>query len=141
MYTAFGDADGKSAGFSVPLATNHKWDGWSDVLLTGAANGFYYGLNEWCFSVGYKNPAIGKVMVAYLTFDSDKDPAGSVGKSVGSEIDVLYAKKLTKRLSFLAKAAWYNADDGYCTGATCTPATAIGTNDVTKYWLQLDYKY
>ncbi len=135
MYTYFGDADGKDAGFSTPLATLHKFDGWSDVLLAGAAKGFDYGLKEWCFSVGYKNPTIGKVMVAYLTFDSDKDP-GTIGKSVGSEIDVLYAKKLTKRLSFLAKAAFYNADDGYYTHGNLK-----GTKDVNKYWLQLDYKY
>ncbi len=139
MYTYFGDAGGKNAGFSVPLATNHKWDGWADVLLAGAANGFYYGMKEWCISAGYKNPVIGKIMIAYLKFDSDKNPG--IGKSIGSEIDALYAKKLTKRLSFLAKAAWYNADNGYCIGSSCTPANAIGKNDVTKYWLQLDYKY
>ncbi|WP_457625282.1 hypothetical protein [Persephonella sp.] len=134
MYTHFGDANGHNAGFSVPLATNHKFDGWADVMLAGAAGGFDYGMNEWCFSVGYKNKAIGKVMLAYLTFDSDKDPGS--GKDIGSEIDALYAKKLTKRLSFLAKAAWYNADNGYYTGGNLK-----GTKDVTKYWLQLDYKY
>ncbi|MDQ7056567.1 MAG: hypothetical protein Q9M89_09020 [Persephonella sp.] len=64
----------------------------------------------------------------------DKDPGA--GKSIGSEIDALYAKKLTKRLSFLAKAAWYDADNGYYTGGNLK-----GTKDVTKYWLQLDYKY
>ena len=134
MYTYFGDKDGKAAGFSVPLATNHKFDGWADVMLAGAANGFDYGMKEWCFSAGYKNPTIGKVMVAYLTFDSDKNPG--YGKDIGSEIDALYAKKLTKRLSFLAKAAWYNGDNGYTTGGS-----RKGQNDVTKYWLQLDYKY
>ncbi|WP_456463930.1 hypothetical protein [Persephonella sp.] len=136
MYTYFGDAGGKDAGFSVPLATNHKFDGWSDVMLTGAAFGFDYGMKEWCFSVGYKNPTLGKVMIAYLTFDSDKDPVGPAGKNIGSEIDALYAKKLTKRLSFLAKAAWYNGDDGYY-----NDGVPYGRNDVTKYWLQLDYKY
>ena len=135
MYTYFGDANGHDAGFSTPLATLHKFDGWSDVLLAGAAKGFDYGLDEWCFSVGYKNATIGKVMVAYLTFDSDKDP-GVTGKSIGSEVDVLYAKKLTKRLSFLAKAAFYNADNGYYTHGNLK-----GTKDVNKYWLQLDYKY
>jgi hypothetical protein len=134
MYTYFGDADGKDAGFSTPLATLHKFDGWSDVLLKGAALGFDYGMKELCVSVGYKSPTIGKVMLAYLTFDSDKDTP--VGDSIGSEIDVLYAKKLTKRLSFLAKAAFYNADDGYYTRGNLK-----GTSDVTKYWIQLDYKY
>ena len=136
MYTHFGDKNGHDAGFSTPLATLHKFDGWSDVLLKGAAGGFDYGMNEWCVSAGYKNPTIGKLMVAYLKFESDKDPAGSVGDNIGSEIDALYAKKLTKRLSFLAKAAWYNADDGYY-----TKGSLKGTQDTTKYWLQLDYKY
>ena len=141
MYTYFGDADGKDAGFSTPLATLHKFDGWSDVLLAGAAKGFYYGLNELCVSVGYKNKAFGKFMVAYLDFQADKDQGDLGSKDIGSEVDVLYAKKLTKRLSFLAKAAFYNADNGYCIGATCNSSTAKGRNDVTKYWLQLDYKF
>ncbi|WP_457642287.1 hypothetical protein [Persephonella sp.] len=135
MYTYFGDKGSKQKGFSVPLATNHKWDGWSDVLLAGAAGGFDGGLKELCISAGYKNPALGKIMVAYLTFNSDKS-IGGIGKSVGSEIDALYAKKLTKRLSFLAKAAFYNADNGYYTGGSLN-----GTKDVTKYWLMLDYQY
>ncbi|WP_457628720.1 hypothetical protein [Persephonella sp.] len=138
MYTYFGDAGGKDKGFSTPLATLHKWDGWADVMLTGAAKGFYYGMKEWCVSAGYKNPALGKVMVAYLTFDADKTQPG-IGTSIGSEVDLLYAKKLTKRLSFLAKAAMYNGDNGYCIDSAC--GTVYGKNDVTKYWLQLDYKY
>ncbi len=141
MYTYFGDADGKDAGFSTPLATLHKFDGWADVLLPGAAKGFYYGLDELCVSVGYKNKVFGKFMVAYLDFQADKDQGDLGSKDIGSEVDVLYAKKLTKRLSFLAKAAFYNADNGYCIGATCNPTTAKGRNDVTKYWLQLDYKF
>ncbi|NPA17548.1 MAG: hypothetical protein GXO05_07350 [Aquificae bacterium] len=136
MYTYFGDAGDKDRGFSTPLATLHKFDGWSDVMLAGAAGGFDYGMKEWCISAGYKSPVIGKLLVAYLAFDSDKDPAGSVGKNIGSEVDLLYAKKLTKKLSFLAKAAFYNADDGYYTGGSLK-----GNNDVTKYWIQLDYKY
>ncbi|NPA58408.1 MAG: hypothetical protein GXN94_03835, partial [Aquificae bacterium] len=58
------------------------------------------------------------------------------GKSIGSEFDLLYAKKLTKRLSFLTKAAFYNADNGYFTGGSLN-----GTKDTTKFWVQLDYKY
>ncbi|WP_457642918.1 hypothetical protein [Persephonella sp.] len=139
MYTYFGNAGGKDAGFSTPLATLHKFDGWADVMLSGAAKGFYYGMKEWCISAGYKNPVIGKLMIAYLKFDSDKDPG--FGKSIGSEVDLLYAKKLTKRLSFLAKAAYYNADNGYCISECNNKEDALGKNDVTKYWLQLDYKY
>jgi len=135
MYTYFGDADGKDKGFSTPLATLHKFDGWADVMLSGAAGGFDYGMKEICVSAGYKDPVIGKLMVAYLTFDSDKSP-GNIGKDIGSEIDLLYAKKLTKNLSFLAKAAFYDADNGYYTGGVLK-----GNRDTTKYWLQLDFKY
>ena len=145
MYTHFGDGDinKREPGFSTPLATLHKFDGWADVLLTGAAKGFYYGMNEWCISAGYKNPTLGKFMIAYLTFDSDKDP-GTIGKDIGSEIDILYTKKLTKRLSFLAKAAWYDADNGYITvdgDDDDNNPDNLGKKDVTKYWLQLVYKY
>ena len=136
MYTHFGDKNGKTAGFSTPLATLHKFDGWSDVLLKGAANGFDYGLNEICLSAGYKDKNIGKVMVAYLLFKADKNQTQTGSKDIGSEIDALYAKKLTKKLSFLTKVAFYNADKGYVTGGGVN-----GTKDVTKLWIQLDYKY
>ncbi len=135
MYTHFGDANDKDKGFSTPLATLHKWDGWADVLLAGAANGFDFGMNEIAVYLGYKKPDIGKFMFVYLRFKSDKDP-GAISKDIGKEYDLLYAKKLSKHLSFLAKAAFYKADDGYYTGGSLK-----GTNDVTKYWLQLNYIY
>jgi hypothetical protein len=136
MYTHFGDKNGKTAGFSTPLATLHKFDGWSDVLLKGAGGGFDYGMNEVCLSAGYKNKKIGKAMIAYLLFKADKNQTQTGSKDIGSELDALYTKKLTKRLSFLTKVAFYNADKGYVTGGNIK-----GTKDVTKFWVQLDYKY
>ncbi len=137
MYTVFGDSDGKDRGFAVPLATNHKFDGWADVMLYGAGNGFDYGMKEIAVSAGYKHPVIGKFMISYLTFDADKSQTELGGsKDIGSEIDVLYVKKFTKRFSVLAKAAFYDADKGYV-----SKGAIKGTSDVRKYWLQLDYKY
>ena len=135
MYTHFGDRNDKDKGFSTPLATLHKFEGWADVLIPGAASGFDYGLNEWSIYLGYNKPDIGKLMLVYLIFKSDSDP-GTISKDIGKEIDLLYTKKLSKHLSFLAKAAFYKADDGYYTGGSLK-----GTNDVTKYWLQLNYTY
>jgi len=43
---------------------------------------------------------------------------------------------LTKKLSFLAKSAFYNGKDGYYTGGSLK-----ATKDINKYWIQLDYKY
>ncbi len=133
-YTYFGDKNGHDKGFSTPLATLHKFEGWADALLTGSANGFDYGLNEYKLSLGYKHNTYGKVLASYLIFRSDKSQP--TGKSIGNEIDLLYAKKLTKRFSFLAKAAFYNGKDGYYTGGNLK-----ASQDITKYWVQLDYKY
>ena len=133
-YTHFGDKNGKSKGFSTPLATLHKFDGWSDVLLKGSAGGYDYGLDEYKFDIGYKNKALGKFVISYLLFNSyKKQPSG---KKIGDEIDAIYTKKLNKHFHFLTKVAFYNAKNGYYTGGRL-----LGTKDATKYWLQITYKY
>ena len=133
-YTHFGDKNGKSKGFSTPLATLHKFDGWSDALLKGAANGFDYGLNEYKLSAGYTHKQIGKFLISYFIFNSAKSQPS--GKKVGTEVDVAYIKKLNKYISFLAKAAFYNAKDGYYSNGNL-----IAKKDINKYWLQIDYKF
>jgi hypothetical protein len=47
---------------------------------------------------------------------------------------------LTKRLNFLAKAAFYNGKDsmGVINFNNDAPLTR---NDLTKYWIQLTYRY
>jgi len=137
MYTYFGDKNGKSKGFSTPLSTLHKFDGWSDVLLKGAGNGFDYGMNEISVSFGYKSINTGKLMVAYLLFRANKSQIQvNNSKKIGSEIDILYTKKLTKRLSFLTKAAFYKADNGYITSGSIE-----GTRNTVKLWIQLHYRF
>ena len=133
-FTRFGDKNGRDAGFSTPLATLHKFDGWSDVLLEGEEKGFDYGLDEFKFTLGYKNKKFGKFLVNYLLFNSYKSQP--VGDKIGDEIDLLYTKKLTKHLSFLAKSAFYNGKNGYYQGGNL-----IGAKDTTKYWIQFDYTY
>lgn len=133
-HTHFGDKNGKSNGFSTPLATLHKFDGWSDVLLQGANSGFDYGLNEYVISGGYESAYFGEFVVSYLIFKSSKSSPN--GKDIGDEIDIAYSKELAKRVSFLVKAAFYNGKNGYYTNGNL-----IGAKDVNKYWLELDYKY
>jgi len=130
-YTYFGDKGSKDKGFSTPLATLHKFEGWSDVLLPGAKDGFDYGLQELKFSVGYKHPLYGKFTVAYLNFEADKDQPG-VGDSIGSEWDFAYSKSFNKHFSLLLKGAIYNADNGYYSGGELK-----GVDDTTKYWVQV----
>jgi len=133
-YTHFGDKNGKDKGFSTPLATLHAFDGWSDTLLQGGANGFDYGLNEYKLTIGYKNVKYGKFLVSYLIFKSYKSQP--TGRNIGTEIDLLYTKNLTKRLSLLLKSAFYDGNNGYFTGGSLK-----GQNDVNKFWAQLDFKY
>ena len=134
-YTHFGDKNNKAKGFSTPLATLHKFEGWSDVLLKGAATGFDYGMNELKISFGYKHSLLGKFIVSYLDFKSDKTPSG-IGDKIGSEWDFAYSKKFGKHFSILLKGAVYNGKDGYVSGGS-----TYGKKDTTKYWAQLNFVY
>jgi len=133
-YTHFGDKNGKDKGFSTPLSTLHKFEGWSDVLLTGSANGYDYGLDEYKLSVGINNKKYGNFGLSYLLFNSYKSQPK--GKKIGDEIDVIYTKNLYKNLQLLTKAAFYKADNGYY-----SQGKLLGTKDVNKLWIQLTYKY
>ena len=134
-YTHFGDKNNKDKGFSTPLATLHKFEGWSDVLLKGAAGGYDYGMNELKLTFGYKHSLLGKFIVSYLDFKSDKTPNG-VGDNIGSEWDFAYTKNFGKHFSILLKGAVYDGKDGYVSGGS-----AYGKNDTTKYWAQLNFVY
>ncbi|UFS63244.1 hypothetical protein LOH54_03735 [Sulfurimonas sp. HSL-3221] len=125
-YEVLGDASGSSTkGFTTPLATLHKFQGWADVFLGRTAGSNNDGLADLSVKLGYAAPGFGKVLGLYHKFDA----LSGVNKDLGSEFDVLYANKVpgVKDLAFLAKAAFYSKGD---TG-----------NDVTKAWLQLDYKF
>ncbi len=134
-YTHFGDKNNKQYGFSTPLATLHKFEGWSDVLLKGAADGYDYGMNEVKVSAGYKHPTFGKFVIAYLNFEADKNQP-NIGDKIGSEWDFAYSKKFGKYFSVLLKGAIYNADNGYI-----SRGVRYGTKDTTKYWVQLNFYY
>ncbi|WP_345989652.1 hypothetical protein WCX18_03590 [Sulfurimonas sp. HSL1-2] len=125
-YEVLGDASGSSTkGFTTPLATLHKFQGWADVFLGRTAGSNNDGLADLSVKLGYAAPGFGKVLGIYHKFDA----LSGVNKDLGSEFDVMYANSVpgVKDLAFLAKAAFYSKGD---TG-----------NDVTKAWLQLDYKF
>lgn len=128
--------NGAKRGFSTPLTTYHGFEGWADVLAAGTANGFYYGLKAWHFTLSYSHKEYGNFDFIYYKFDSKTGGKGSYG----NEIDLQYTKALTKRLSFLAKAAFYNADKSISLN-TSTGGPSSPAKDVTKYWLQLTYRY
>jgi len=141
-YERFQGADkGENAGFTTPFATLHAYEGWADKFLGYVATNMAYGLKDAYATIGYTHKDYGTLSLTYHKFDADKNQgyngttplAQLTSKNFGNEIDVLYTVNLTKRLNFLAKGAWYN-------GKNSMPAS-IGKNDLTKYWIQLTYKY
>jgi hypothetical protein len=107
-------------GFSTPLATLHKFDGWADKFLTTPPNG----LARSYAMLGYTTKGVGVLETltanaVYHQFDSDR-----LNIDYGSEIDLQLQAKW-RRFNFLLKYADYNAK---------TFAT-----DTSKYWVQLDY--
>lgn len=125
-YEVLGDAQGDSVkGFTTPLATLHKFQGWADVFLGRTAGSNNNGLADASAKLGYKAAGLGKILGVYHKFDA----VSGDDADLGSEIDVLYANKIpgVNNLGFLANAAFYSKGD---TGS-----------DVTKFWAQLDYKF
>lgn len=116
-YEKLGSDNG--VGFSTPLATLHKFNGWADLFLATPAQG----LQDFNISAGYKIPgnsifAGTNLRAIYHEFRSD------VGdQRYGSEWDFLLTKKLNSTVSLLMKAAFYNRD-------------TFG-RDTNRFWFQL----
>ena len=126
-------------GFSTPLTTYHGFEGWADVLVPGTANGFYYGLKAWHLTLNYKHKQYGNFDLIYYNFTAKQSQPG-VGDKYGNEIDIQYTKDITQRLSILLKGAFYMADKSISLN-TAAGGPASPSKDVSKYWIQLTYRY
>jgi len=117
--------DGKTA-FSTPLATLHKFNGWADKFLTTPAGG----LCDASATLGYTAPGLGKAMIVYHDFETDKAMAGK--SDLGTEWDMLYTNAIpgVRGLNGLIKAAFYDGGD-----------VAGNTKDVSKIWVEATYKF
>ena len=121
-YELLGSDDGMY-GFSTPLATLHKFNGWSDQFLSTPKEG----LADLYASVGGK-VAGGKWALIYHKFDADE--ASATVDDLGSEINAVYAKNLSKHYSAGIKLASYSAGD-----------VASGKVDTDKVWLWVTAKF
>jgi len=105
-------SDDGAYGFSTPLATLHKFNGWSDQFLGTPASG----LED--MNVGASGKYQGYTWKAvYHDFSTHKGSG-----DFGSEINLSLATKLSKRFSIGAKYADFNADSG------------SGRVDASKVW-------
>ncbi|MEM6314228.1 MAG: hypothetical protein AAF743_09080, partial [Planctomycetota bacterium] len=97
-YELLGSDDG-NIGFSTPLATLHKFNGFADAFLATPATG----LQDVYASVGADLPwgMKGKVIGHYF-FDHED------AMDLGWEVDAVVTKKINDNLSLLAKAAYFD---------------------------------
>ena len=115
-----GDGD---VAFQTPLATGHKFNGWTDQFLATPATG----LQDLYFSVGGAIPNIEglKALLNYHIFSSTEDDI-----DYGTELNLVTSYKLSQlddKLTIGAKAGVYSADD-------------YG-QDTTKIWLWTEWAY
>lgn len=110
-YEVLGSDDG-AYGFSTPLATLHKFNGWSDQFLATPAQG----LVDTYVSVGAKLGG-GGLTVAYHDFAADEattaipDAGVAAVDDLGSELNVSYVKAFGKNYVAGIKYATYSAGD------------------------------
>ncbi len=107
-------------GFTTPLATLHKFQGWADKFLTTPANG----IDDRYVNLGWNKKGVGpfdtvSAVASYHKFESQR-----LSINYGSEVDLLLQAKL-QRFTAAVKYADYNADKF--------------ATDTTKLWLQLEY--
>ena len=111
-----------SVGFSTPLATLHKFNGWADVFLNTPSTGL-----QDCYAwaqvqLPWEMPL--KVMV-------HKFDAATAGKyNYGNELDIVVSRKFGKHWSGLVKYAYYDAKNTLPTGSN---------TDVHRFWAQVNF--
>jgi hypothetical protein len=110
-------------GFSTPLATLHKFNGWSDQFLATPKEG----LTDLYVSMGGKAVG-GKWAVIYHNFNADE--ASQTVDDFGSEINAVYSKKFSKHYTAGIKFSAYSAGDA-----------ATGKVDTDKLWLWVNAKF
>ena len=107
-------------GFTTPLATLHKFDGWADKFLTTPPNG----LERRYVTLGYMTKGVGALDTLSASAVFHQFKSKRLGIDYGSEVDLQLQAKW-QRFNGLVKYASYHADRF--------------ATDTAKYWLEIDY--
>ncbi|MCH6256675.1 alginate export family protein [Puniceicoccaceae bacterium K14] len=92
-------------GFTTPLATVHKFSGFADVFAANSIGGsLTHGLEDLYAKVAFKAGPV-PITLFYHKFSTDEG-----GIDLGTEIDAVFAYKVNKYVSLLAKYAYYESD-------------------------------
>jgi hypothetical protein len=111
-------------GFSTPLATLHRFQGWADKFLTTPVNG----LKDKYLNAGYLKKGVGPLETLGLTASWHDYVSERLSIDYGGELNLQLQGKY-RRFTGTLKYANYNA-------ASTTP-TAV--RDTQKLWAQLDF--
>ncbi|MBA6390275.1 alginate export family protein [Colwellia sp. BRX10-3] len=110
-------------GFSTPLATLHKFNGWADQFLGTPKEGLvdlYASISGKAFGGGW----------TVTVHDYSADESTDTVDDLGSEINAVYTKKFAQSYSAGIKYAAYSAGD-----------SAAGNLDTDKVWLWVGAKF
>ena len=116
-------SDNGEAGFSTPLATLHKFNGWADMFLNTPAAG----LQDWYISSG-GNLLEGKWLAVYHDFSADDSIDGD--DDLGNELDLQFTRDFAKHYKFGIKYADYSSGD-----------STFEKVDTEKFWIWLEAKF
>lgn len=97
-------SDNGNFGFSTPLATAHKFNGWADLFLATPANGL-----EDIYVKLLGKALGGKYIFAWHEYSADASAPGL--DDYGSEFEAQYTYSFSKNYYMGLKYADYNADD------------------------------
>jgi hypothetical protein len=116
------EGDG-TRGFSTPLATLHKFQGWADVFLGTPANGIrdVYG------RVGFNFPEapFGEALNIGFVYHDFQTQSGDI--DLGTELDAVVTSRISEHVSLQLKAAFFE-------GSTSGPASR------DKIWFAVTYQ-
>ena len=111
-------------GFTTPLATLHRFQGWADKFLATPVNG----LADKYLNAGFSAKGVGPLDTLAFTASWHDYESARLSIDHGSELDLQLTVKY-RRFTAMVKYADYHA-------AAATPAAL---RDTTKLWVQLDF--
>jgi len=127
-YEALGSDDGHY-GFSTPLATLHKFNGWADQFLATPDQGL---VDRYASVSG----TLGRGTLAFVYHDFSADSDAESTSDLGGEIDISYTVKFRKRITGGIKYASYAAGDSTTVGGKVKTY-----EDTQKLWVWIGAKF
>jgi hypothetical protein len=113
-------------GFTTPLATLHRFQGWADKFLTTPVNGIV----DIYANAGYQKKGFGPLETLSLTASWHDYESERLNIDYGTELDLQLQGKF-RRFTGTLKYADYNA----------APTTPVAVRDTRKFWAQIDFAW